>query len=96
MKEDAIAWRASGPAPNQARVDGAGDRIRLILVDDDDDFREAATGELTDLGFAVESFADGQTAWHRHRSASGSRQRAYRHRNPADGHIENRRPIYLW
>ena len=62
MKENATAWPASGPAPNQARVDGAADdRIRLILVDDDDDFREAASGELTDLGFAVQSFADGQS-----------------------------------
>ena len=33
--------------------------IRLIFVDDDDDFREAAAAELVDLGFAVESFADG-------------------------------------
>jgi two-component system, OmpR family, response regulator ChvI len=33
--------------------------IRLILVDDDDDYREAASAELVDLGFAVESFADG-------------------------------------
>jgi two-component system response regulator ChvI len=31
----------------------------LIFVDDDDDFREAATGELEDLGFSVTSFADG-------------------------------------
>ena len=33
--------------------------IRLILVDDDDDYREAAAAELVDLGFAVASFADG-------------------------------------
>jgi len=37
------------------------DKIRLIFVDDDDDYREAASGELGDLGFAVESFADGAT-----------------------------------
>src|SRR3954454_12743803 len=59
MKEDATAWPGSGPVPSQARVDGADDRIRLILVDDDDDFREAAAGELTDLGFSFETFADG-------------------------------------
>jgi two-component system, OmpR family, response regulator ChvI len=35
------------------------DPIRLIFVDDDGDYREAATGELTDLGFTVESFGDG-------------------------------------
>ena len=59
MKEDASAWPGSGPAPSQDRVDGVAEPIRLILVDDDDDFREAASAELTDLGFAVESFADG-------------------------------------
>lgn len=32
-----------------------------MLVDDDDDFREAATGELEDLGFEVKAFADGPT-----------------------------------
>ncbi len=33
--------------------------ISLVLVDDDDDFREAASGELEDLGFSVRTFADG-------------------------------------
>ncbi len=33
--------------------------IRLILVDDDVDFRDAAAAELEDLGFSVTSFADG-------------------------------------
>jgi two-component system response regulator ChvI len=33
--------------------------IRLIFVDDDDDYREAAAAELVDLGFVVKSFADG-------------------------------------
>ena len=33
--------------------------IRFIFVDDDDDYREAATAELVDLGFVVETFADG-------------------------------------
>src|SRR6476646_8189946 len=61
MKEDASAWPGSGPAPSQDRVDVVIEPIRLILVDDDDDFREAASAELTDLGFAVESFADGQS-----------------------------------
>jgi two-component system, OmpR family, response regulator ChvI len=35
--------------------------IRLIFVEDDDNYREAATAELVDLGFVVESFADGAT-----------------------------------
>lgn len=33
--------------------------IRLVFVDDDNDFREAASAELEDLGFTVTSFADG-------------------------------------
>lgn len=33
--------------------------IRLALVDDDDDYREAASGELADLGFAVAGFSNG-------------------------------------
>jgi two-component system response regulator ChvI len=33
--------------------------IRLIFVEDDDGFREAAAAELVALGFVVESFADG-------------------------------------
>jgi two-component system response regulator ChvI len=33
--------------------------VRLVLVDDDDDFREAAAIELGHLGFEVASLADG-------------------------------------
>jgi two-component system response regulator ChvI len=33
--------------------------VRLVLVEDDQDFREAAAVELEDLGFEVECFADG-------------------------------------
>ncbi|MBS0521728.1 MAG: response regulator transcription factor [Proteobacteria bacterium] len=52
-----LAWGSSDPAPNPD--DGVAEsRIRLILVDDDDDFREAVAAELTDLGFDVTSFAD--------------------------------------
>lgn len=35
------------------------DRISVVLVEDDDDFREAAAAELEDLGFDVKSFAGG-------------------------------------
>jgi two-component system response regulator ChvI len=35
-------------------------RIRIVLVDDDDQFRELAAGELQYLGFDVESFFSGQ------------------------------------
>jgi two-component system response regulator ChvI len=34
-------------------------QVRLILVDDENDFREAASAELEELGFSVESFSDG-------------------------------------
>lgn len=34
-------------------------RARLALVDDDDDYREIISAELTDRGFAVTSFKDG-------------------------------------
>ena len=33
--------------------------VRLVFVEDDPDFREAAAAELEDLGFEVECFADG-------------------------------------
>jgi two-component system response regulator ChvI len=55
-----IAAVSPSSALGPSRTDEATDeRIRLIFVDDDDDFREAATMELTDLGFSVKSFADG-------------------------------------
>src|SRR6516225_1139856 len=60
-KESAVAWPISGPVTKPTSNEAVGDHIRLILVDDDDDYREAASGELTDLGFAVQSFADGTT-----------------------------------
>ncbi|WIM11797.1 response regulator transcription factor [Enhydrobacter sp.] len=54
---------AGNRAPERARavptVDTATKPIRLILVDDDVDFRDAASAELEDLGFSVTSFADG-------------------------------------
>src|SRR5690348_12894426 len=33
--------------------------IKLVLVEDDEEFREAAAAELEDLGFEVDCFADG-------------------------------------
>lgn len=59
MKESISAWPSSSPAPEAPLVDAPGAPIRLIFVDDDDDFREAAAAELEDLGFSVESFSDG-------------------------------------
>jgi two-component system response regulator ChvI len=41
-------------------ADNSADRpIHLAFVEDDDDYREAVSSELTDLGFVVESFRDG-------------------------------------
>jgi two-component system response regulator ChvI len=50
-----------GPAKIHGSVSGDtnNSQIRLIFVDDDDDFREAASTELEDLGFAVTSYRDG-------------------------------------
>lgn len=59
MKEDESVWHSSGPAPRPGAIVDAGDPIRLIFVEDDDDYREAASAELTDLGFSVVTFADG-------------------------------------
>src|SRR5207249_10778861 len=58
-KENVVAWPSSNPVPRPKAAGDAEEPIRLIFVDDDDDYREAATAELVDLGFVVESFADG-------------------------------------
>jgi two-component system, OmpR family, response regulator ChvI len=59
MKENVVAWPSSNPVPRQRAAGDAEEPIRLIFVDDDDDYREAASAELVDLGFVVETFADG-------------------------------------
>jgi two-component system, OmpR family, response regulator ChvI len=59
MRENVAAWPSSSPALRPHTNEQATDPIRLIFVDDDDDYREAATGELVDLGFSVEGFRDG-------------------------------------
>jgi two-component system response regulator ChvI len=46
----------SEPARKESPPDG---QVRLVLVEDDQDFREAAAAELEDLGFEVDCFADG-------------------------------------
>src|SRR3954468_5443925 len=61
---NAIATPSRGSMPAPATMDRAGKAapergIRLVFVEDDDDFREAAAAELEDLGFDVECFADG-------------------------------------
>jgi len=59
MKENVVAWPSSNPVPRPKAGGDGEERIRLIFVDDDDDYREAAAAELVDLGFLVETFADG-------------------------------------
>ena len=61
MKGVEPAWGSSDPMPSPTEVTAAEaeGRVRLILVDDDDDYREAVAGELMDMGFEVTSFGDG-------------------------------------
>ena len=55
--------RVGAPVPvseiGSAEKDAPGRVIRLMLVEDDDEFREAAAAELEDLGFEVDCFAEG-------------------------------------
>lgn len=59
MKEGVSAWPSSSPAFRPDANDASERRISVVFVEDDDDFREAVSGELTDLGFDVTCFADG-------------------------------------
>src|SRR5258708_2811319 len=59
LKANAPAWAGSVGMPSPRAISEANKPIRLIFVDDDDDYREAATAEIVDLGFVVEAFADG-------------------------------------
>src|SRR3546814_2658811 len=52
--------RTDSAAPPQHLISPeAGDALRIVLVDDDDDFREAIGAELEDLGFRVTGLPDG-------------------------------------
>lgn len=59
MKEDVSAWPSSNPVFKPVDSGESERKIRVAFAEDDDDFREAVTGELTDYGFDVISFADG-------------------------------------
>jgi len=59
ISDRAVAWPGAITVSKPKMTSDAEGTIRLVVVDDDDDFREAAAAELVDLGFAVESFADG-------------------------------------
>ena len=58
-KDNVSAWPDSNPGFKPEAGNAEDRRIRLAFVEDDDDYREAVTGELGDHGFAVESYADG-------------------------------------
>jgi two-component system response regulator ChvI len=60
---NAPAENAGTPAPVSGIEHAAQDKpartVRLMFVEDDDEFREAASAELEELGFEVESFSEG-------------------------------------
>jgi two-component system response regulator ChvI len=58
-KDDASAWPSSSPGYRPDAEIESGRRVRIVFVEDDDDFREAASGELGDYGFDVAAFRDG-------------------------------------
>jgi len=59
MKESASAWPSSNHACAPAADVPKDHRVRVAFVEDDEDYREAVSGELSDLGFEVMGFADG-------------------------------------
>ena len=59
VKVNAPSWAGAIGMPSPSAIAEENKPIRLIFVDDDDDYREAAAAELGDLGFVVETFADG-------------------------------------
>lgn len=52
---------SSGAAAATGKL-GAASRIRMLLIDDDDEFRESLSLNLMDEGFAVTTFANGPSA----------------------------------
>jgi two-component system response regulator ChvI len=59
-KESTRAWPACNPAGQPGDPPGAADQVRLLFVDDDDDYLEVTAAELSDHGFAVVGMSDGQ------------------------------------
>src|SRR5215470_17654011 len=59
MKESVSAWPNSNPGYKPDADGDVGKRIRVAFVEDDDDYREAVSGELADHGFDVSTFCDG-------------------------------------
>ena len=59
MKESVSAWLSSSPVPTAATSPGLERRVQVAFVEDDDDYREAVSGELADHGFDVTTFPEG-------------------------------------
>lgn len=58
-KDDGSVWPSSNPGYRADAEIESGRRVRIAFVEDDDDFREVASGELGDHGFDVAAFRDG-------------------------------------
>src|SRR4051812_13063317 len=56
--ESVSVWPSSNPTLH-GELAAKGQPIKLLLVDDDDNFREAASDALSDLGFEVVGLSDG-------------------------------------
>lgn len=59
IREGANAGPSYAPMPGRNELFRGEEAVRIILVDDDDDFREAISGELADEGFDVQAFSEG-------------------------------------
>jgi FixJ family two-component response regulator len=69
LRNSGVGWAAEARSSLLARFpasplmshpdEGEADPIRVLLVEDDEDYREIVSSELTWHGFAVRSFADG-------------------------------------
>ena len=59
VKESVSAWDNSNHAANPNGSSDGDSQVRLLFVDDDEDYREAVGAELVDHGFSVHGFPDG-------------------------------------
>ena len=59
MKEGVLAGPSSNPGFRPDVDPGVPRKIRVAFVEDDDDYREAVSGELGDYSFEVTTFGDG-------------------------------------
>lgn len=60
-KESAPAWPSSSPGFAAGAELNGDRRIRVAFVEDDADYQEAVSGELSDHGFEVTCYSDGTT-----------------------------------